>query len=109
VRVKISSLNYYFFLFIYCSLFQVTQVELHRQFHNLGAGVIEEVRIQRDKGFGFVRYNTHKEAALAIQMANGKIVCGKSMKVSFVLSFLFSTSFFGSYQRPLLCPLFCLY
>lgn len=61
---------------------EVTQVELHRQFHNLGAGVIEEVRIQRDKGFGFVRYNTHKEAALAIQMANGKIVCGKSMKCS---------------------------
>ncbi|XP_020266511.1 oligouridylate-binding protein 1B-like isoform X2 [Asparagus officinalis] len=61
---------------------EVTQVELHRQFHNLGAGAIEEVRIQRDKGFGFVRYNTHKEAALAIHMANGKIVCGKSMKCS---------------------------
>lgn len=61
---------------------EVTQAELHRQFHTLGAGVIEEVRIQRDKGFGFVRYHTHKEAALAIQMANGRIVCGKSMKCS---------------------------
>ncbi|PIA43987.1 hypothetical protein AQUCO_01800214v1 [Aquilegia coerulea] len=61
---------------------EVTQAELHRQFYNLGAGVIEEVRIQRDKGFGFVRYYTHEEAALAIQLANGRIVCGKSMKCS---------------------------
>ncbi|XP_058068494.1 RNA-binding protein 208-like isoform X2 [Magnolia sinica] len=61
---------------------EVTQTELHRQFHSLGAGVIEEVRVQRDKGFGFVRYHTHDQAALAIQMANGRIVCGKSMKCS---------------------------
>ncbi|KAG9449322.1 hypothetical protein H6P81_009287 [Aristolochia fimbriata] len=61
---------------------EVTQAELHRQFHALGAGIIEEVRIQREKGFGFVRYHTHDEAALAIQMANGRIVCGKSMKCS---------------------------
>ncbi|XP_043706424.1 RNA-binding protein 208-like [Telopea speciosissima] len=61
---------------------EVTQAELHCQFHVLGAGVIEEVRVQRDKGFGFVRYHTHEEAALAIQMANGKMACGKSMKCS---------------------------
>ncbi|KAJ8628835.1 hypothetical protein MRB53_022158 [Persea americana] len=61
---------------------EVTQAELHRQFHALGAGVIEEVRVQRDKGFGFVRYHAHDEAARAIQMANGRIVCGKSMKCS---------------------------
>ncbi|CAA6671191.1 unnamed protein product [Spirodela intermedia] len=61
---------------------EVTQPELHRQFHALGAGVIEEVRIQREKGFGFVRYRIHEEAALAIQAANGRIVCGKSMKCS---------------------------
>ncbi|XP_010269663.1 PREDICTED: oligouridylate-binding protein 1B-like isoform X2 [Nelumbo nucifera] len=62
---------------------EVTQAELHRQFHVLGAGVIEEVHIQKDKGFGFVRYRTHEEAALAIQMANGRIVCGgKSIKCS---------------------------
>ncbi|XP_026458241.1 oligouridylate-binding protein 1-like [Papaver somniferum] len=61
---------------------EVTQPELHRQFHILGVGVIEEVRIQRDKGFGFIRFNTHEEAAMAIQMANGRIVCGKSMKCS---------------------------
>ena len=47
---------------------QVTQLELHRHFYSLGAGVVEEVRLQRDIGFGFVRYNNHAEAALAIQI-----------------------------------------
>ncbi|KAG6649411.1 hypothetical protein I3843_07G206300 [Carya illinoinensis] len=61
---------------------EVTQAELHCQFHGLGAGVIEEVRVQRDKGFGFVRYNTHGEAAAAIQMANGRIIRGKPLKCS---------------------------
>ncbi|CAI0438842.1 unnamed protein product [Linum tenue] len=60
----------------------VTQAELHCHFHALGVGVIEEVRVQRDKGFGFVRYNTHEEAASAIRMGNGKIVHGKPMKCS---------------------------
>ncbi|XP_068662239.1 oligouridylate-binding protein 1-like isoform X2 [Aristolochia californica] len=61
---------------------EVSQLELHRHFHALGAGVIEEVRIQRDKGFGFVRYSTHTEAALAIQMGTGRYVCGKPIKCS---------------------------
>ncbi|KAF9616058.1 hypothetical protein IFM89_028524 [Coptis chinensis] len=52
-------------------------------FHMLGAGVIEEVaRTQRDKGFGFVRYSTHTEAAMAIQMSNGRNLCGKPIKCS---------------------------
>ncbi|RRT69694.1 hypothetical protein B296_00033592, partial [Ensete ventricosum] len=59
----------------------VTQLDLHRHFHGLGAGVIEEVRIQREKGFGFVRYSNHSEAALAIQIGNGQILCGKPIKV----------------------------
>ncbi|KAI4368174.1 hypothetical protein MLD38_016761 [Melastoma candidum] len=49
---------------------KVTQLDLHRHFYNLGAGVLEEVRVQRDKGFGFVSYSTHVEAALAVQMGN---------------------------------------
>ncbi|KAL4625331.1 hypothetical protein ACB092_05G017300 [Castanea dentata] len=62
---------------------EVTQLDLHRHFHALGAGVIEEVRVQRDKGFGFVRYSTHAEAALAIQMGNvHSYVCGKQIKCS---------------------------
>ncbi|KAK2979500.1 hypothetical protein RJ640_008384 [Escallonia rubra] len=65
------------------SLLLVTQLDLHRHFHALGAGVIEEVRVQRDKGFGFVRYSTHAEAALAIQLGNTQsILYGKQMKCS---------------------------
>ncbi|THU49696.1 hypothetical protein C4D60_Mb06t12280 [Musa balbisiana] len=37
---------------------EVTQVDLHRYFHALGAGVIEDVRIQRDKGFGFCSWGS---------------------------------------------------
>ncbi|KAG5537995.1 hypothetical protein RHGRI_025178 [Rhododendron griersonianum] len=61
----------------------VSQLDLHRHFHALGAGVIEEVRIQRDKGFGFVRYSNHAEAALAIQMGNTpSLFFGKQIKCS---------------------------
>lgn len=61
---------------------QVTQLDLHRLFHALGAGVIEDVRVQRDKGFGFVRYTTHEEAALAIQMGNSQpFLFGRQIKV----------------------------
>ncbi|KAL9368720.1 hypothetical protein Peur_039919 [Populus x canadensis] len=60
----------------------VAQPDLHRHFHALGAGVIEEVRVQRDKGFGFVRFSTHAEAALAIQMGNTQSLFGKQMKCS---------------------------
>ncbi|XP_028752165.1 oligouridylate-binding protein 1B [Neltuma alba] len=62
---------------------EVTQLDLHRHFHNLGAGAIEEVRVQRDKGFGFVRYSTHSEAAMAIQMGNTQsFLLGKQIKCS---------------------------
>ncbi|KAF3570150.1 hypothetical protein F2Q69_00063181, partial [Brassica cretica] len=62
---------------------EVSQVDLHRHFYSLGAGVIEEVRIQRDKGFGFVRYSTHVEAALAIQLGNThSYLGGRQMKCS---------------------------
>ncbi|KAL2338804.1 hypothetical protein Fmac_013250 [Flemingia macrophylla] len=60
----------------------VTSVDLHHHFHSLGAGTIEDVRVQRDKGFGFVRYTTHAEAALAIQMGNARILFGKPIKCS---------------------------
>ncbi|KAL0374595.1 UNVERIFIED_CONTAM: Oligouridylate-binding protein 1 [Sesamum radiatum] len=61
---------------------EVTSVDLHRHFHALGVGVIEDVRIQRDKGFGFVRYSTHAEAARAIQIGNARILFGKPVKCS---------------------------
>ncbi|XP_015931692.1 oligouridylate-binding protein 1 [Arachis duranensis] len=61
---------------------EVTSVDLHHHFHALGVGIIEDVRVQRDKGFGFVRYSTHDEAALAIQMGNARILFGKPVKCS---------------------------
>lgn len=61
---------------------EVTSVDLHRQFHSLGAGVIEDVRVQRDKGFGFVRYSSHAEAARAIQLGNARVLYGKPIKCS---------------------------
>lgn len=69
---------------------QVTSVDLHRHFHALGAGTIEDVRVQRDKGFGFVRYSTHAEAALAIQVGNARILSGKPVKVWWPFSFCIS-------------------
>lgn len=70
--IKIYDSSLYLVTDLQLSILQVTQLDLHRYFHALGAGVIEEVRVQRDKGFGFVRYNTHPEAALAIQMGNSQ-------------------------------------
>uniref|UniRef100_A0A2P2M1J5 Uncharacterized protein MANES_16G093200 n=1 Tax=Rhizophora mucronata TaxID=61149 RepID=A0A2P2M1J5_RHIMU len=61
---------------------EVSSVDLHCYFHAFGAGTIEDVRVQRDKGFGFVRYSTHGEAALAIQMGNARILYGKPLKCS---------------------------
>ncbi|XP_017223560.1 oligouridylate-binding protein 1 isoform X1 [Daucus carota subsp. sativus] len=61
---------------------EVTSVDLHRHFHAFNAGVIEDVRVQRDKGFGFVRYSNHAEAARAIQIGNARILFGKPIKCS---------------------------
>ncbi|PON66024.1 Splicing factor-like protein, partial [Parasponia andersonii] len=61
---------------------EVTSVDVHRHFHALGAGTIEDVRVQRDKGFGFVRFSTHAEAALAIQLGNARMLFGKTIKCS---------------------------
>ncbi|KAL8119873.1 oligouridylate-binding protein 1-like [Apium graveolens] len=61
---------------------EVTSIDLHRHFHAFNAGVIEDVRVQRDKGFGFVRYSNHSEAARAIQMGNARILFGKPIKCS---------------------------
>ncbi|KAI4967897.1 hypothetical protein ZWY2020_011203 [Hordeum vulgare] len=41
-----------------------------------------KIKCSTGKGFGFIRYSTHGEAALAIQMANGLVVRGKPIKCS---------------------------
>jgi hypothetical protein len=79
---------------------QITQNVLHHLFYSLGAGAIEEARVQYGKGFGFVRYSNHTEAALAIQLGNGRIVGGKPIKVSICLPYL---SFVGPFPPASFC------
>eukprot|EP01124_Arcella_intermedia_P003316 TRINITY_DN11808_c0_g1_i2.p1 TRINITY_DN11808_c0_g1~~TRINITY_DN11808_c0_g1_i2.p1 ORF type:complete len:201 (-),score=35.14 TRINITY_DN11808_c0_g1_i2:46-648(-) len=45
-------------------------------------GYIEEVKIQGDKGYGFVRFSTHESAAKAIVDCNGASVGGRVIKCS---------------------------
>ena len=66
---------------------QATNNDVHLFFHSLGVGSIEEVRVTRDKCFGFVRYSTHEEAALAIQMGNGQLIGGRPIRVYLVWTF----------------------
>ncbi|PUZ45536.1 hypothetical protein GQ55_8G232300 [Panicum hallii var. hallii] len=61
---------------------EATNNDVHLFFHSLGVGSIEEVRVTRDKCFGFVRYSTHEEAALAIQMGNGQLIGGRPIRCS---------------------------
>jgi len=45
-------------------------------------GFIEEVKMQSDKGFAFVRFSTHENAARAICGMHGKIIGSRSIKAS---------------------------
>ena len=45
-------------------------------------GQIDEVRIQKDKGFAFVKYKAHDAAARAIVSMNGRYVGSKPVKCS---------------------------
>jgi len=45
-------------------------------------GTIEEIKMQLDKGFGFVRYNQHDSAARAIVGVNGRMIGSKAVRCS---------------------------
>lgn len=45
-------------------------------------GFIEEVRMQKDKGYAFLRYSTHEQAAKAITGVNGRTIGSKAVKCS---------------------------
>lgn len=45
-------------------------------------GLVEEIRIQREKGFAFVRFNSHDSAARAIAYLNGRIMGSRPIRVS---------------------------
>jgi len=45
-------------------------------------GTVEEIKLQTDKGFAFVRYQTHEQAAKAIVGATGRVVGMRPIKCS---------------------------
>jgi nucleolysin TIA-1/TIAR len=58
----------------------VNQAMLDSAFSPFGA--IEEIRVQAEKGFAFVRYRTHDDATSAICAMHGKIFGSKQLKCS---------------------------
>lgn len=58
----------------------VTQADLIPMFQ--GFGYIHEIRTQADRGFAFVKLDTHENAAKAIVNLNGQIVHGRQLKCS---------------------------
>ncbi|KAI9337155.1 putative polyadenylated RNA protein [Zopfochytrium polystomum] len=57
-----------------------TQQDLMQLFSQFG--VIVEVKIQAEKGYGFVKFQSHENAAVAICSLNGTVVHGRSLKCS---------------------------
>lgn len=47
-----------------------------------GFGPIDEVRIQKEKGFGFVKFQNHDQATRAIITVNGTTIAGRAVRVS---------------------------
>jgi len=59
---------------------EVTDQMLRAIFGDFGA--IEEIRVQRDKGFAFLRYTEHDSAAKAILGCHGKVIGQRAVKCS---------------------------
>eukprot|EP01100_Stratorugosa_tubuloviscum_P012397 TRINITY_DN587_c0_g4_i1.p1 TRINITY_DN587_c0_g4~~TRINITY_DN587_c0_g4_i1.p1 ORF type:complete len:441 (+),score=210.74 TRINITY_DN587_c0_g4_i1:95-1417(+) len=57
---------------------EVSETTLRTVFGDYGE--IEDVRIQRDKNYGFVRFKAHEQAALSIFHMNGKLIGSKAVK-----------------------------
>jgi len=49
-------------------------------------GTIDEIRVQKGKGYGFVKFQTHEQAARAIVAANETTIEGRPIRVSFWFS-----------------------
>jgi len=58
----------------------VNEVMLRAIFGEFGG--IEEIRMQKDKGYAFVRYTTHENARNAITSLHGKVVGTRAIKCS---------------------------
>lgn len=58
----------------------VSRQEILHMFNTFGYPV--EVKLQSDRGFGFVTMDSHEAAARAIQAMNGKLIYGRPIKVT---------------------------
>jgi len=58
----------------------VTESTLAATFQNYGS--IEEVRVQKNKGYGFVKFHSHDQAARAILSANETTIEGRPIRCS---------------------------
>jgi len=56
----------------------VTEALLHSMFDDFGQ--IEEIRMQKEKGFAFIKYKGHEEAARAIASVHGRFIGPKVVK-----------------------------
>lgn len=65
-----------------------TNQDLNPLFSNFGN--IVEIRYQQDRGYAFIKFGTHDEAASAIMNLNGYILNGRPLKCSVSLSSTFS-------------------
>jgi nucleolysin TIA-1/TIAR len=70
-----------------------TQNDLVPLFHNFG--YVLETRLQADRGFAFIKMDTHENAAMAICQLNGYNVNGRPLKCSVRLF----SPFFVSYSK----------
>lgn len=59
---------------------EITETSMRVMFGEYG--LVEEVKLQADKGFAFIRYQTHEQAARAICGIHGRLVGSRPMKLS---------------------------
>ena len=62
-----------------------TNQDLHPLFSNFGN--IVEIRYQQDRGYAFIKYSSHDEAATAILSLNGYVLNGRPLKCSVSFSY----------------------
>mmetsp|Transcript_10141 Transcript_10141/g.16625 ORF Transcript_10141/g.16625 Transcript_10141/m.16625 type:complete len:394 (+) Transcript_10141:131-1312(+) len=64
-------------------------------------GLVEDIRIQKEKGYAFVRFSNHDEAARAIVGATGRQIHGRSIRCSWSSSSASSPAGGNSNTSPL--------
>eukprot|EP00299_Pterocystis_sp_00344_P002181 c1221_g1_i1.p1 GENE.c1221_g1_i1~~c1221_g1_i1.p1 ORF type:complete len:374 (+),score=82.67 c1221_g1_i1:163-1122(+) len=58
----------------------ITDHQLQLQFHDFG--MIEEIRCNAEKGYGFITFGSPSDASRAIEMMNGRVLGSRQIKVA---------------------------